>query len=148
LIFKGAQNILLAVNNTQSDIWPVDHWIESGVITAGAGFLPATRADSRAVWAGWYIYDRKKGFYGTSFGLTFKRNGGSLSVGMDCPNSLLGGRNSISLLQGDDKKAAEKQARDSHNKESEIEMSSGKSHARIASKYGNINWAYLIFDGE
>lgn len=148
LVFKGAQNIIIAVNNSMSDIWPVDQHVESGVLTSGAGFIPASTSDSRAVWAGWYIYDRKKGFYGTSFGLTFQRHGGEVSVGMDCPNSLLGGRNSVSLMEGGDRKAVEKQARISHNKDSAIDMPTGKTTARISSKYGNINWAYLIFDGQ
>ena len=148
LVFKGAQNIVIAINNSLSDVWPVNHYIESGQITSGASYLPASTPQSPAVWAGWYLYDRKKGFYGTSFGLTFHRNGGEVSMGMDCPNSLLGGRNAVSLRADSDAKAADKKARDTHDKDCDISQSTGKTVARIPSKYGNVNWAYLVFDGQ
>lgn len=148
LVFKGAQNILLAVNNSLSDVWPVDHYTHSGVITSGASYLPASPEGSPTAWAGWYIYDRKIGFYGTTFALTFHRNGEDVTVGMDCPNSFFGGRNSVCVLQGNDKQAVVKKVDDTHDKDSMVQMSSGNTVARIVSKYGNVNWGYVVFDGK
>ena len=148
LIFKGAQNCLLVVNNSHSDVRPVDHYIESGQLTSATSYLPASRPNDPAVWVGWFIYDRKKGFYGTSFSLTLGRNGGDVTIGMDCPNSLFGGRNSVVLVGGSDRKDTEFKARNCHDKDATVEMSTGKTVARIASKYGNINWGYCIFDGQ
>ncbi len=148
-MFKGAQNILLVVNNTHTDVRPIEDYVESGVRTAVTSYLPALPPSNPFCMGGFFIYTKKTvGFYGTSLGLTLNRKGGDLSIGMDCPNSLLGGRNSIVISKGGDMKAAESRARDCHDKYGEIDMGTGKSSVKIASKYGNISWGYCIMDGE
>ncbi|KAF7502299.1 hypothetical protein GJ744_006154 [Endocarpon pusillum] len=149
LMFKVAQNILLVVGKTQSDACSIEDYVESGVRTAATSYLPAVPPSSPVCWGGFFIYTKKTvGFYGTALFLTLNRKRVDLSIGMDCRNSLLGGSNSIIILKSSDVKAVESRARGCHDKHGEIEMNTGKSSVKIASKYGNGSWGYCIMDRE
>ncbi|KAI1284219.1 hypothetical protein F5Y07DRAFT_407707 [Xylaria sp. FL0933] len=148
LVFKDARNMLLVVNNTHSDIQPVSHDIYSGEVTAGTDFIPKTSEKSPCCYAGWYIYDKKTGFYGTTVGLVFKRGGGNVAIGLDCPNSGFGGKNSVTLAAGSDAADAQYKARSCHDTDAEVNLGTGLCSARIASNWGNVNMARLIFDGQ
>ncbi|KAI1124446.1 hypothetical protein F5Y10DRAFT_269126 [Nemania abortiva] len=140
LVFKGARNLLFVVNNTLSDVQLVGQDIHSGEVTVATAFLPKKASEnSPYCWAGWYVYDRKTGFYGTTVGLVFKRSGANVAIGLDCPNSAFGGRNSVTLTASSDAADAQYRARSCHDTDAELNYSTGLCSARIASNWGNVN---------
>ncbi|KAI4599473.1 hypothetical protein KJ359_001915 [Pestalotiopsis sp. 9143b] len=100
------------------------------------------------VWSGLFVYTKYKvksvslGTCGSAFGVSFKTGRGNFSVGMDCPNSLAGGNNSIEV----------------HNREHahdacKMALGSGCIHGwsdrpyvdvKIADHWGTINWGRAI----
>ena len=129
--FKGARNFLLVLNDTSEDIVANMEYIGNGEQTGIAPFIPARTEGLGTVWAGVYVYDKYAignssiGFFGTVFGISFESKCGSFSVGMDCPNTVFGGRNSISILDREHAYDAMVEARDGFKLNSEKALKGG-----------------------
>ncbi|KAK6193513.1 hypothetical protein LQW54_012380 [Pestalotiopsis sp. IQ-011] len=151
IIFVAVSNaliVLLVVNDTSSDVLPLYEWIENGERRLVPESIPAAPAHGDFVWCGLFVYTKYKvksvslGTYGSAFGVSFKTGRGNFSVGMDCPNSLAGGNNSIEV----------------HNREHahdacKMVLESGCMHGwsdrpyvdmKIADHWGTINWGRAI----
>ncbi|KAF3012607.1 hypothetical protein E8E14_008552 [Neopestalotiopsis sp. 37M] len=148
LTTKDASNVLLVVNDTSSDVLPLYEWIENGERRLVPESIPAAPAHGDFVWCGLFVYTKYKvkskslGTYGSAFGVSFKTGRGNFSVGMDCPNSLAGGNNSIEV----------------HNREHahdacKMALGSGCMHGwsdrphvdvKIADHWGTKNWGRAI----
>ncbi|KAI0161877.1 hypothetical protein GGR52DRAFT_143842 [Hypoxylon sp. FL1284] len=147
VLFKDARNVLLVVNDTSSDVKPIKQDIYSGEIKLGTNYLPRGKPSRPWVWAGWYVWDRMTGFYGTTVGVVFQNSGTDVAIGLDCPNTAGGGRNAVSLQVGSDAAGAQSQARGCADKSREVGFPGAKCTARIADSWGNVNWACMVFSG-
>jgi len=87
---------------------------------------------------------------GVSFSLSELEDGPSFSVGMDCPNSIAGGRNSINLLPWDDPSGVANLANKGHDGENKCKIAKGKVDvvARRAATTGWINWGVCLVTQE
>lgn len=148
LTTKDASNVLLVVNETSSDVLPHYEWIENGERRIVTESIPAAPAHGDFVWCGVFVYTKytvksvPMSTYGSAFGVSFQTGRGHFSVGMDCPNSLTGGNNSIEV----------------HNREHahdacKMALGSGCMHGwsdrpyvdvKIADHWGTINWGRAI----
>ncbi|KAI9875968.1 MAG: hypothetical protein M1830_007667 [Pleopsidium flavum] len=154
LVFKDALNVLLVVNNMQTDVRFRGDKIINGDHGTVTNYLPANDPKSPLVWAGFYSYRKFQagflgsvGTYGSEFGASFTRAGADFSVGMDCPNSAFGGRNSIRVTPGLDSRKAAELAGDSRNEEDQfLSEGNGRTSVRRANPWGNINWGVCLID--
>jgi hypothetical protein len=78
---------------------------------------------------------------GVSFSLSDMEENKSFSVGMDCPNSIMGGRNSIRLPTWDSPSEVAKLVMDCHDGEDSCRIAGGNVDviARRAAELGSIN---------
>ncbi|KAK4182188.1 hypothetical protein QBC35DRAFT_549095 [Podospora australis] len=168
LAFKGASNVMIIVNDTSSQIVRRRHKIANGKTQTETPVIegrtkPTTSQSSRAdsfVSVGIYAYSKDETFgiplsffgslIGVSFSLSGLADGPSFSVGMDCPNSALGGGNSIRLLAWDDPSGVAGKANDCHDEEDKCKIAKGKVDVvvRRASKTGSINWGMCLVTEE
>lgn len=148
LMLKDAVNVLIVVNDTPNDVLPLKEWIEHGDRRIVPELIPAAHPNSDFVYGGLFFYSKFQiqtysvGLYGSSFGVSFETGDKHFSVGMSCPNSLLGGRNSAQVHNREDAHAACEMARNA-----------ACAHGwcvgpyidvRIASSWGNVNWARAV----
>jgi hypothetical protein len=151
MLFKDAMNVLLVANNTTNEVNFTGDEVVHGERRNVTRFFPAKTNDR--IWVGWFSYIKSTflvgpfGFHGSQFGAGFSTSTGDLSVGMDCPNSLFGGRNSIRLVKGLDPSEATHLADTSRNSDDELIFADGAmTSVRRANQWGNINYGYCIFD--
>ena len=113
-----------------------------------AEMIPAAPANGDFVYCGLFVYSKYQvktfsiGTYGSAFGVSFNTGHGNFSVGMDCPNSFMGGNNSIEVHNRE------------HAKEAcDMALKSGIVHGwsnnpyvdvKIADHWGNVNWGRAI----
>jgi hypothetical protein len=118
---KGCRNIMIIANNTSKDIIANMEHIENGERTGVTTRIPAANKKLDEYWAGLHIYDKNNvggysaGFFGSTFGISFDSDLGHFSVGMDCPNMRLGGKNSIAVTDQEHAYNAMCKARDDDN---------------------------------
>lgn len=114
--------------------------------------IPAAVPNHDFVPCGLWVHGRQQtadfsfGTYGDAVGVSFTAGSGFFSVGMNCPNSLLGSHNSIGVIN-------EEQAQ----KACQMAMNSDCAHGwcvnpfvdvKIADHWGNVNWGRAIaFNG-
>ena len=67
---------------------------------------------------------------------------------MDCPHSILGGRNSIEIVEGDNREEALKRVLRSGSLQGWIHTEKHNTVVRAASTTRNISWWRCIADGE
>jgi hypothetical protein len=153
VLLKDCINILVVINNTESDVTFTGDKIIYGECSSSTKSLP--KRGTEFAFAAFYTYrkfhvgEQALGLYGSLFGATFKvGNDDSFSVGMDCPLTIFGGTNSIRVTLGTDAKAVAWLAGGSGNEEDKADSASKKysASARRALGLGNVNWAHLIFD--
>ncbi len=84
-------------------------------------------------------------FYGSCMGITPMSPGQKFSVGMDCPNTIFGGTNSIRLTSGTAKTAADLAASSGNATES-ITVGSVRLTASCAAKLGSINYGIYFIE--
>lgn len=131
MAFKGARNFLLVLNDTSEDIISNMEYIGNGEQTGIAPSIPARTEGLGTVWGGIYIYDKwavgstSLSFFGTVFGISFASKCGAFSVGMDCPNTIFGGRNSMAILDREHAYDAMVEARDHFNPNPEKALKGG-----------------------
>lgn len=66
---------------------------------------------------------------------------------MDCPNSILGGTNSIRLCLGIDPTGAAQLANDCSQSDDEFKSANnGVTHVKRADGWGNINWGICLME--
>ncbi|KAI0832360.1 hypothetical protein BC628DRAFT_1346352 [Trametes gibbosa] len=86
------------------------------------------------------------GFYGSCMGIDFRfPSGHRFAVGMDCPNTILGGRNSTVVTTKSAKDAAEL-ANDTHTSAQSIGVGPYKCTIRRAAALGSTNYAVCVID--
>lgn len=89
------------------------------------------------------------GFFGSMFGIRFDAKRGSLtdgfSIGMECPNTALGGRNSI-YCTTQSARAASGGASAGGYEEGIATTAHGKLTGRRANPWGNINYGVAFFE--
>ncbi|THH28221.1 hypothetical protein EUX98_g5969 [Antrodiella citrinella] len=85
------------------------------------------------------------GFYGSCMGIQFKSCGQKFSVGMDCPNTIFGGTNSIRVTTGSAKEVANLASK-SGNAEESINVGFVKCTVSRAAKLGNINYGVCVIE--
>ncbi|KAI9876843.1 MAG: hypothetical protein M1830_005477 [Pleopsidium flavum] len=142
LVFKDALNVLLVVNNMQTDVRFRGDRIINGDRGTITNYLPSN--DPKSPPAGFL---GSVGTYGSEFGASFTRAGADFSVGMDCPNSAFGGRNSIRVTPGLDARKAAELAGDSRNEDDQfLSEENGRTSVRRANPWGNINWGVCLID--
>ncbi|KAM7191656.1 hypothetical protein V8F33_008752 [Rhypophila sp. PSN 637] len=105
---KECCNILLVVNNTKSDVTFLHDKAKNGDRTSYTKEIPSTAGKMDGYHAaGWYFYDKNKiggytiGFFGSAFGAAWSCGERKFAIGMDCPNTIMGGSNSIEIHQDD-----------------------------------------------
>lgn len=83
------------------------------------------------------------GFYGSTVGLALKRSSdaATFSIGLDCPNTLLGGTNCCRIINGNDAKKACLLANDSGVGEETVYLGNSSVTIRRASKWGSVNYS-------
>lgn len=83
---------------------------------------------------------------GVSFSLSDVGDDNSFSVGMDCPNSIAGGRNSIKLLAEDNPSKVANMAEDCHDEHDSCRTASGRVdvEARRANGTRFVNWGVCL----
>ncbi|KAE8444706.1 hypothetical protein EG329_014364 [Mollisiaceae sp. DMI_Dod_QoI] len=151
LTLKGAQNVLLVVNETKLDIVTIGERIKNGERVVATPKISPADPNGEIVYGGFFVYTKTKvlgqsaGTYGSAFGLSFRGGQGDFSVGMDCPNSFFGGTNSIEVCTGNEAHKAADMATGSgcrHGWTSQPQVD-----AKCASKWGNVNWGRVIAMG-
>lgn len=154
LALKGASNVLLVVNDTSSQIVHRGHEIANGKTKTETPVIER-RAEGFAS-VGIYVYSKDETFdkpfslfgslIGVSFSLSEMKDRPSFSVGMDCPNSLLGGLNSINLLACNDPSGVADLANKGHDGENNCMIANDKVDvvARRAATTGSINWGVCL----
>ncbi|KAK7711096.1 hypothetical protein SLS57_008186 [Botryosphaeria dothidea] len=152
LAVKDARNVLLLVNDTPSDIFPLRDNVRNGERKVVPEVIPATALNSDFVSASFFVYEKYKiagqsfGSYGSAFGVSFKGGQGEFSVGMDCPNSFFGGNNSIEVCTGNDPGRAAQMALDSGCMHGWTD--NPRVDVKIADHWGNVNWGRAIAMGK
>lgn len=117
---------MLLVNNTSKDLTAFAESVGNGDRTTVTARLPAASPKANVYWTGLFAYDKNQvvglsmGFFGSCFGISFVSELGPFSIGMDCPNSLGGGRNSIAILDREHANDAMITARDNYKNETSI----------------------------
>ncbi|KAK1989894.1 hypothetical protein LX36DRAFT_676261 [Colletotrichum falcatum] len=151
LLLKDASNVLLVVNDSPNDLMPKYEWIENGERRVVPEMIPAAVPNSDFVSCGLFFYSKyhvksfSLGTFSSAFGVSFGTGDENFSIGMDCPNSLLGGNNSIEVHNEEHAQRACKMA-----------LGSGCMHrwtdrprvdVKIADHWGNVNWGRAIVMG-
>ncbi|KAI1461866.1 hypothetical protein F4805DRAFT_185415 [Annulohypoxylon moriforme] len=160
LALKGAANVLFVVNDTDSRIIAKDEHFPNGERTTMTPQVEARVVGGAGtddyIAVGLYVYSKTTafgfsiGFFGSLVGISYTLTGlkGSpcFSVGMDCPNSVFGGTNSIKLLLGDDPSGVAGQAMDCHDEEGQGQISGADVSimTRRAARLGSINWGICV----
>lgn len=100
---RDAGNLLLVINDSPNDILPFTEYTENGERRVVPEIIPAVVPNADFVHCGLFIYSKYQiynvavGTYGSAFGVSYSMAGGHFSIGMDFPNSLMGGNNSIEV---------------------------------------------------
>ena len=148
-VMKEASNVLLVINDSQKDIKSLKEHIANGERRLVTTMIPAASPSSDLVPCGLFIYTKYniKGIsvsaYGSSFGVSFECSGnGFFSVGMDCPNTIAGGNNSIEVHPREHAHDACKMALESGREHGWCEEPSVD--VKIGDCYGDVNWGSAI----
>lgn len=78
-------------------------------------------------------------------GIRYNSSGAQFSVGMDCPNTILGGRNSIRVTSGSAKQAAQL-ANDSHTDDESVTVGAARVRVRRAAALGSTNYGICVIE--
>jgi hypothetical protein len=140
-------NILLVANNTSDDVICKGDSIVNGQRVGITSVIPSKK-DIPGSWvcAGLYVYSKykisSKSFsgFGSLVGVEFTKGQDNFAIGMDCPNSGIGGTNSIRVGSGDAYETA-MLAKTSNSETDNISFSGGVAVKR-AKRWGNINWGF------
>lgn len=140
--------MLLVVNDTATDVIPIKEWIEHGERHTVPEVIPPSLPNGDLVSCGLFIYEKYqiKGHsvsaYGSAFGVSFGTGHGKFSVGMNCPNSFLGGNNSIAVHNMEHAKGACDTACGPYS----LHGWSSNPHVdvKIADGWGNVNWGRAL----
>lgn len=83
------------------------------------------------------------GFFGSNAGVAFKApsDGTEFSVGVDCPNSIMGGTNCIRIRAGSDAQSAAMSAASTGYSTESVKVNGHNCVASRASPLGSINYA-------
>lgn len=140
--------MLLVINDTPNDILPMMEWIQNGERRVVPEMIPAAVPNGDFVSCGLFVYSKYQvksfslGTYGSAFGVSFDAGNGNFSVGMDCPNSLMGGNNSIEVHNQEHAQRACKMATDSGCMHGWTDRP--RVDVKIADHWGNVNWGRVI----
>ncbi|KAH7921335.1 hypothetical protein BV22DRAFT_737694 [Leucogyrophana mollusca] len=155
LMLKDATNILLLANDSDfaltfaSDV--VANGKRSSVVTTIPAMIKAHNGAPAVYPCGAFVYQKVSGsWFGSLFGAEFSasRDGktDTVSVGMDCPNSAIGGGNTIFVTgQGAQKAADGAHDRSSDNEEDTAQTSHGRITGRRANRWGFTNYGFAFY---
>ncbi|KAI0469658.1 hypothetical protein GGR56DRAFT_662253 [Xylariaceae sp. FL0804] len=148
LMLKDASNVLLVINDSPNDLMPKMEWIENGGRRVAPEMIPAAVPNSDFVSCGLFFYSKYQvqsvslGTYGSAFGVSFGTGDENFSIGMDCPNSLLGGNNSIEVHNQEHAQRACQMALDSGCLHGWTDKP--RVDVKIADHWGNVNFGRAI----
>jgi len=151
LFLKDSVNELMLINGLESKtVNLTKDWIIDGERFKMTMQVPAAIKSSEkphAYGCGIYTYPKKQvfgvpmGFFGSNAGVAFKApsDGTEFSVGVGCPNSILGGTNSIRVRLGSDAESAAISAASSGYSTELIKVNAHDRVVSRASPWGSIN---------
>ncbi|KAH7918514.1 hypothetical protein BV22DRAFT_1041727 [Leucogyrophana mollusca] len=154
-LMKDATNVLLVVNDSEYDLTFRDDDVTSGQRCSVVTTIPARASGHSKLGyptlypCGAFVYQKKLGsWYGSLFGVEFgaRRRAWTdrVSIGMDSPNTALGGSNSI-FVTGNDAKKAMAGARDGNAEDDSANTPRGRITGRRAHKWGPINFGFAFY---
>ena len=145
-------NVLLVINNTLDDVICRGDHIAHGERVEITPIIPAkTNLSDTWVCVGLYQYRKFNikgnsfGTYGPMFGTGFTRNKNDFVVAMDCPNSAIGGTNTIWVESGLNA-AAVAWMLPYLKREETVHSDNKKTTVRRANRWGNINWGIAMIE--
>ncbi|KAH7917369.1 hypothetical protein BV22DRAFT_1042383 [Leucogyrophana mollusca] len=153
-LLKDAANVLLLVNESNLELtYKVDD-VTSGqrcsVVTTIPAMIKRDKLGYPAVYpCGAFVYQKKLGtWYGSLFGIEFSARWRAwtdrVSVGMDSPNTAVGGSNSI-FVTGNDATKAMAGARDGGAEDDTAKTPRGQITGRRAHRWGPINYGFAFY---